>query len=129
MSNQPIQIFEHRMRVFQGQKPTASVRPALLVPVSDHDSDSAAIVGLRKFKFVSQGNPGVPDGAVSVFLWPRLLKQNNTIGGHAPNCGGPRHQRKIIQSGLLVRNVSGESSETLSKIRSRFSFLCAVRCS
>lgn len=49
---------------FQGQKLAPSIKPASLQLLSDHDSDSAAIVGLWKFTFVSEGNPGIPDGTV-----------------------------------------------------------------
>jgi hypothetical protein len=45
MSNQPIQIIEHRIRVFSRAE-ADGVRQAGLLVDSDHDVDSAAIVGL-----------------------------------------------------------------------------------
>jgi hypothetical protein len=42
----------------------AVVRPASFVQVSGVGSDGAAIVGLWKFNFVSEGNPGIPDGTI-----------------------------------------------------------------
>jgi len=45
-------------------KPTAAMRPASFALVSGHAPDTAAIVGLWKFKFVSEGNPGIQDGTV-----------------------------------------------------------------
>lgn len=47
-----------------GPKPTAVIKPASFVPVSGHAPDNAAIVGLWKFEFVSEGNDGIPDGTV-----------------------------------------------------------------
>lgn len=45
-------------------KPTAVVRPASFVLASHHTPDAAAIVGLWKFQFISENNPGIPDGTV-----------------------------------------------------------------
>jgi hypothetical protein len=45
-----------------GQKAAPSIRPASFQPVSDQGN--ASIVGLWKFAFVSEGNPGIPDGTV-----------------------------------------------------------------
>jgi hypothetical protein len=47
---------------FQGQKAAPSIRPASFQIVSDQLN--APIVGLWKFTFVSEDNPGIPDGTV-----------------------------------------------------------------
>ena len=49
---------------FQGQKAAPSLKPASLQLVSNPNSDSASIVGFWKFAFVSEDNPGIPDGTV-----------------------------------------------------------------
>jgi hypothetical protein len=49
---------------YQGQKAAPSLKPASLQVVSNTDSDKASIVGLWNFTFVSEGNPGIPDGTV-----------------------------------------------------------------
>jgi hypothetical protein len=49
---------------FQGQKPAPSLKPASLQLLSNTDSESTSIVGLWNFTFVSEGNPGIPDGTV-----------------------------------------------------------------
>jgi hypothetical protein len=47
-----------------GQKAAPSLKPASLQLLSNHDSSSASIVGFWNFTFVSEGNPGIPDGTV-----------------------------------------------------------------
>ena len=59
MSNQPIQIIEHRMRVFSAAEADGVRQAGVVGTGSDHDVDTAAIVGLWKFRLVSQDNPGV----------------------------------------------------------------------
>jgi hypothetical protein len=49
---------------YPAQKAAPSLRPASLQLVSGDDSDRAPIVGLWKFAFVSEGNPGITDGTV-----------------------------------------------------------------
>lgn len=49
---------------YTGQKPAPSLKPASLQLVSGQDSNNAPIVGLWKFSFISEGNPGIPDGTV-----------------------------------------------------------------
>jgi hypothetical protein len=58
MSNQPIQIFEHRMRVFSGAEAEGVRQAGVAGTGSDHDVDTAAIVRLWKLRFESQDNPG-----------------------------------------------------------------------
>jgi hypothetical protein len=53
---------------FQGQKAglkaAPSLKPMSWQQVSNHDSNNASIVGFWSFTFVSEGNPGIPDGTV-----------------------------------------------------------------
>jgi hypothetical protein len=42
----------------------APLRPAALLPAANKEGSDDRIVGFWKFKFVSEGTPGIPDGAV-----------------------------------------------------------------
>ena len=68
---------------FQGQKAAPSLKPASWQLVSNHDSSSASIVGFWNFTFVSEGNPGIPDGTVSMpgTLRGTVTERNSRILG------------------------------------------------
>jgi hypothetical protein len=59
MSNQPLQIIEPRRRGFSGAEADGVRQAGVVGTGSDRDVDTAAIVGLWKFRLVSQDNPGV----------------------------------------------------------------------
>jgi hypothetical protein len=66
----PMPIAPGRVQQKSNQAEGRIRQPSLLLISSHHDenseedSDRAAIVGLWKFKFVSKGSSGIPDGAV-----------------------------------------------------------------
>jgi hypothetical protein len=75
---------------FSNPKPAASLKPASLQLVSNSDSDSASIVGLWNFTFVSEGNPGIPDGTVidaGYAAWHSDGTEIINSGAHAPMTG------------------------------------------
>lgn len=75
---------------FHGQKPAPSLKPASLQLLSNSDSDSASIVGFWKFTFVSEGNPGIPDGTVIDFgyvAWHNDGTEFTNSGARPPMTG------------------------------------------
>jgi len=69
-----------------GQK--ALIKPASFQPVSNHEN--AAIVGLWKFSFISEGNTGIPDGTVldaGYVAWHSDGTEITNSGARAPMTG------------------------------------------
>jgi len=75
---------------FQGQRSAPAVKPASLQLLSNHDSNSASIVGLWNFRFVAEGNSGIPDGTMidaGYAAWHSDGTEITNSGAHAPMTG------------------------------------------
>jgi len=73
-----------------GQKAAPSLKPASLQLLSKTDSGNASIVGLWNFTFVSEGNPGIPDGTVldtGYVAWHSDGTEITNSGARAPMTG------------------------------------------